>query len=100
MGVAYACARSFPNTYGHQKEFIVTTMVIVLVTVFVFGCTTEYLLDHLQIETNVDEEQYMMKQQQQQQEQQQHYYWHHDDGDDDNNDEKEQQEQCHPQPQE
>lgn len=32
--VAYACVRSFPDTFDHQTEFVVVTMVIVLVTVF------------------------------------------------------------------
>jgi NhaP-type Na+/H+ or K+/H+ antiporter len=57
--VAYACVRSFPDTFGHQKEFVITTMVIVLVTVFVLGGTTEMVLNHLEIEVNVDEDGYM-----------------------------------------
>ena len=57
--VAYACVRSFPDTFGHQREFIITTMVIVLVTVFALGGTTEMVLNRLEIETNVDEEGYM-----------------------------------------
>jgi NhaP-type Na+/H+ or K+/H+ antiporter len=57
--VAYACVRSFPDTFGHQKEFIVTTMVIVLVTVFLFGGTTDFMLSWLKINIHVDEEQFM-----------------------------------------
>jgi sodium/hydrogen exchanger 8 len=30
--VAYACVRSFPDTFGHKTPFIVTTMIIVLVS--------------------------------------------------------------------
>lgn len=57
--VAYACVRSFPDTFGHRDSFVVTTMVIVLVTVFVLGGTTSFVLGCLDIEMNVDEERYM-----------------------------------------
>ena len=57
--VAYACVRHFPNTFGHQTEFIATTMVIVLVTVFVLGGTTETVLNLLRIDMHVDEEQFL-----------------------------------------
>jgi NhaP-type Na+/H+ or K+/H+ antiporter len=57
--VAYACVRSFPDTFGHQNGFIITTMVIVLVTVFALGGTTEMVLNRLEIESNVDEDGYM-----------------------------------------
>lgn len=57
--VAYACVRSFPDTFHHDDEFTVTTMVIVLVTVFGLGSTTEAALNWLDIEMNVDEGQYM-----------------------------------------
>ena len=57
--VAYACVRSFPNTFHHDDEFTVTTMVIVLVTVFGLGSTTEAALTCLNIEMNVDEDNYM-----------------------------------------
>lgn len=57
--VAYACVRSFPDTFGHQRNFIITTMVIVLVTVFALGGTTEMVLKRLEIESNVDEDSYM-----------------------------------------
>jgi hypothetical protein len=56
---SYACVRSFPDTFGHQKDFIVATMVIVLVTVFALGTTTEFMLNYLGIEVNVDEDKYM-----------------------------------------
>ena len=57
--VAYACVRSFPNTFGHRNEFVLTTMVIVLVTVFFLGGTTELALRALDIDMNVDEDMYM-----------------------------------------
>jgi len=57
--VAYACVRSFPDTFGHQREFVLTTMVIVLVTVFLLGGATETMLAVLNIETGIDEEKYM-----------------------------------------
>ena len=57
--VAYACVRSFPDTFNHQTEFVVVTMAIVLVTVFLLGGATELLLNHLKIEMNVDEDRYM-----------------------------------------
>jgi sodium/hydrogen exchanger 8 len=57
--VAYACARKFPDIFGHNDEFVAATMVIVLVTVTLMGGATEPLLQHLQIEMNVDEEAYM-----------------------------------------
>lgn len=57
--VAYACARSFPNTYGNRTEFIFLTMAIVLITVFAFGSTTEPMLNMLKIDMNVDENKYM-----------------------------------------
>jgi sodium/hydrogen exchanger 8 len=57
--VAYACVRSFPDTFHHDDEFTVTTMVIVLITVFGLGSTTESVLNFLKIEMNVDETKYM-----------------------------------------
>lgn len=57
--VAYACVRSFPDTFGNRNEFVMTTMVIVLVTVFALGGTTEVMLNRLQIESDIDEERYM-----------------------------------------
>ena len=51
--VAFACATTFP---GENKDvFIVTTMCIVLVTVFVFGGGTESALRGLEIDVEVDE---------------------------------------------
>jgi len=57
--VAYACAKTFPDVFGNRSVIVFTTMIIVLFTVFVFGCTTEVALNFLQIEMNVDEEKYM-----------------------------------------
>jgi sodium/hydrogen exchanger 8 len=59
--VAYACVRTFPDTLGHQKDFTMTTMAIVLITVFLLGGTTEMTLNFLQINIGVDEETYMKK---------------------------------------
>ena len=56
--VAYACVRSFPDTFQHQTEFVVVTMAIVLVTVFFLGGTTELMLKFLKIDMNVDEDKY------------------------------------------
>lgn len=57
--VAYACVRSFPDTFHHEREFTSTTMMIVLITVFVMGGATEAVLKLLNIEMNVNEEEYM-----------------------------------------
>ena len=57
--VAYALAKSFPDTFGHRDEFICCTMVIVLVMIIVMGGGTEMFLNHLDITMNVDEEKYM-----------------------------------------
>ena len=57
--VAYACVRSFPDTFHHEREFMCTTMMIVLITVFVMGGATEAVLGWLDIEMNVNEDQYM-----------------------------------------
>lgn len=57
--VSYACVRTFPDTFGHQKDFTMTTMAIVLISVFVLGGTTELALNVLNINVNVDEETYM-----------------------------------------
>lgn len=53
--VAYACVRSFPDSFGHADEFTMTTMAVVLLSVFGLGGTTECALHALHIETNVDE---------------------------------------------
>lgn len=57
--VAYACAKTFPNNNGNRPFFVFATIAIVLFTVFIFGCTTEFALNQLKIETNVDEDEYM-----------------------------------------
>jgi NhaP-type Na+/H+ or K+/H+ antiporter len=40
--VAYACVSTFPDIYGHRDSFIITTMMIILTTVFILGkfCAT------------------------------------------------------------
>jgi len=53
-GVAYACVKSFPDDNGNQSSFIVTTMAIVLFTVFIMGGMTECILDKLKIKMGVD----------------------------------------------
>lgn len=60
--VAYACAKNFPNDYGNQTAFVVTTMGIVLITVFLLGGTTEVMLKTLKIDMDVDEGRYMENQ--------------------------------------
>ena len=59
--VAYACAKSFPNDLGHQSEFVATTMWIILITIFLFGSTTFSALKFLQIESDIDENQYFLE---------------------------------------
>lgn len=65
--VAYACVRSFPSTFGHQNEFAMTTMAIVLATLFLLGSTTECALKVLGIDVDVDEDKYMEEWHQQRQ---------------------------------
>ena len=55
--VAYSCAKNFPD--GNRIDFVCTTMVIILVTVFFLGCSTESALIRLGIDMNVNEDQYM-----------------------------------------
>ena len=57
--VAYACVRTFPDDLGHRKDFAMTTMAIILITVFVLGLTTECALSWFNIDVGVDEEKYM-----------------------------------------
>jgi NhaP-type Na+/H+ or K+/H+ antiporter len=57
--MAYACVRSFPDTFHHERQFASTTMMIVLITVFVLGGATETVLQLLHVEMNIDEDQYM-----------------------------------------
>ena len=57
--VSYACVRTFPNDLGHAKEFTMTTMALVIITMFFFGGTTEIALRLFKIDTGVDEAVYM-----------------------------------------
>mmetsp|Transcript_319 Transcript_319/g.840 ORF Transcript_319/g.840 Transcript_319/m.840 type:complete len:678 (+) Transcript_319:143-2176(+) len=57
--VAYACVRTFPDDLGHRKDFAMTTMAIILITVFVFGLATECALSWFNIDVGVDEKKYM-----------------------------------------
>ena len=59
LDLQYACVRTFPDTLGHQKDFTMTTMAIVLITVFLLGGTTELALKIFEIDTDVDEHTYM-----------------------------------------
>jgi len=56
--VSYALVRTFPAT-GNQNSFVSTTMMIVLITTFLLGGTTELALQFLGIPTGVDEVEYM-----------------------------------------
>ena len=56
--VSYALVRTFPRT-GNEQIFIVTTMIIVLVTTFAFGGSTEWALKMLNIPVDVDEAEYL-----------------------------------------
>ena len=58
--VSYALVRTFPQT-GNELEFTCTCMVIVLITTFVLGGTTELALKCLGIEMGVDEEDYLKR---------------------------------------
>eukprot|EP00536_Pseudo-nitzschia_multiseries_P011202 jgi/Psemu1/205211/e_gw1.370.73.1 len=57
--VAYACVRTFPDDLGHRKDFAMTTMAIILITVFGLGLTTECALSWFDIDVGVDEKKYM-----------------------------------------
>ena len=56
--VSYALVRTFPQT-GNELGFTVTCMVIVLLTTFVLGGTTELALQYLDIPMGVDEKVYL-----------------------------------------
>ncbi|CAJ1968367.1 unnamed protein product [Cylindrotheca closterium] len=57
--VAYACARKFPDIYGHNAEFVAATMVIVVFTIVFMGGATELVMVKLKISVDVDEREYM-----------------------------------------
>lgn len=57
--VAYACVRTFPDTYGNRDAFTMTTMMVILATIFGLGATTASVLSFLDIETDICEETYM-----------------------------------------
>jgi len=56
--IAYACAKTFPDTNGNREEFVEVTMAIVLISVFVFGCSSDLALRALKIPTGVDEQEF------------------------------------------
>ena len=57
--VAYACVRTFPDDLNHRKDFAMTTMAVILITVFGLGLTTECALTWFNIDVDVDEKKYM-----------------------------------------
>lgn len=57
--VSYACSRSFPDESKYKLDFIMTTMALVVITVFMLGGTTELVLSFLRIDVGVDEDTYM-----------------------------------------
>lgn len=57
--VSYACSRSFPTDSAYKLDFIMTTMALVVITVFFLGGTTELALSFLNIDVGVDEDTYM-----------------------------------------
>eukprot|EP00588_Corethron_pennatum_P006886 CAMPEP_0194288170 /NCGR_PEP_ID=MMETSP0169-20130528/36273_1 /TAXON_ID=218684 /ORGANISM="Corethron pennatum, Strain L29A3" /LENGTH=621 /DNA_ID=CAMNT_0039035097 /DNA_START=57 /DNA_END=1922 /DNA_ORIENTATION=+ len=59
--VAYACAKTFPDDNGNSQAFISITMAIVLLSIFLLGSTTSLALSALDIEVDVDEDQYMQE---------------------------------------
>mmetsp|Transcript_18315 Transcript_18315/g.28279 ORF Transcript_18315/g.28279 Transcript_18315/m.28279 type:complete len:204 (+) Transcript_18315:3-614(+) len=58
--VSYACSRMFPDDNGNRHPFVVITMSIVLITVFLLGGTSELVLDTLKIPTEIDENEQMI----------------------------------------
>ena len=57
--VSYGLVKMFPDVNGNKVTFEVTTMLIVLITTFVFGGMTEVGLTKLNIPVGVDESKYM-----------------------------------------
>ena len=56
--VAFACAQVFPDANGHKEAFLVTTMVIVLLTVFTMGSATVPVLKMLDIDIGVNHDEF------------------------------------------
>ena len=52
--VAFALANIFPDELGHRELFIATTMIIVLLTIFIMGGLTQTALIYLKVPMNVD----------------------------------------------
>lgn len=57
--VSYGLVKMFPDNNGNKITFEVTTMLIVLITTFVFGGFTDFALKKLEIPVGVDEDTYM-----------------------------------------
>ena len=56
--VSYGLVRTFPAT-ENKATIVVTTMFLVLLTTFVLGGSTEWMLNFLQIPVNIDENEYL-----------------------------------------
>ncbi len=57
--VSYGLVKIFPDNNGNKITFEITTMMIVLITTFVFGGCTDYALTKLNIPVGVDEGTYI-----------------------------------------
>lgn len=57
--VSYGLVKTFPDDFGNKVTFEATTMLIVLITTFLFGGMTDYALTKLEIPVGVDEDVYM-----------------------------------------
>jgi len=62
--VSYGLVKMFPDNNGNKTTFEVTTMLIVLITTFVFGGVTDCALTKLNISVGVDEDVYLKSLQQ------------------------------------
>ncbi|GMI08508.1 hypothetical protein TrLO_g4671 [Triparma laevis f. longispina] len=56
--VAFACASNFPDKNGNRDAILLVTMFVVLISVFVLGSSTSKVLELLEIETDVNDEEY------------------------------------------
>ena len=56
--VAFALASNFPDKYGNRDQILLTTMMVVLISVFGLGTLTSAVLNCLKIETDIDETKY------------------------------------------
>ena len=56
--VAFCCASNFPDVNNSRDTIVLITMLVVLISVFGLGGTTDGMLKFLKIETGVDETKY------------------------------------------